>query len=37
MDRKMVSDVRGGIGDYGGVVVVVGWDGLSHDPGHEPQ
>ena len=34
MDRKMVSDVRGGIGDHGGVVVV-GWVGLSNDLGHE--
>ena len=32
MDRKMVSDVRGGIGDHGGVV---GWVGLSNDLGHE--
>ena len=34
MNQEMVSDVRGGIGDHGGVVVV-GWVGLSNDLGHK--
>ena len=34
MDREMVSAVRGGIGNHGGVVVVVCF-GLSNDLGHE--